>query len=82
MKTKDCYETHTACNGQSCSKLDEMIGNLINGNLKDAKRQAKRFSEGDIRFHLIDSGWTNVKAIVTASYLKGYADWQTYCAAT
>ncbi len=57
-----------------------MIDNLINGNLKEAKQQAKRFSEGKIRFYLIDLGWSVVKSTLAASYLKGnQSAWQDYC---
>lgn len=56
-----------------------MIENLINGNLTDAKRQAKRYSEGTIRFALIEHGFSVVRATLAAAYLKGSDCWQAYC---
>lgn len=57
-----------------------MIENLINGNLKDAKRNAKRFREQTIREHLhFTLGWSKRKSILAAHYLKTGEGFQEYC---
>lgn len=56
-----------------------MISNLINGNLTDAKRQAKRFSELAISVHLTHShGWSDERALAAAHYLKTGEGFQAY----
>lgn len=61
--------------------MERMIENLILGNLKDAKKAAKRFSVGSIRAYLVEVyGWSNAKSAWAALYLKGNAmGWQRYC---
>lgn len=58
-----------------------MIENLINGNLKDAKRQARRFSQDRIQRYLMVLGWTEAKAHLGAIYLKTGTQeaWNEYC---
>lgn len=52
-------------------KLDSMFSNLINGNLSDARRQAKRVSWNRIfKSARLDMGWSESKAIAAADYLK------------
>lgn len=59
--------------------MNSMIENLINGNLTDAKRQAKRFSELSISVHLTDiMGWSDERALAAAHYLKTGNDFQKY----
>jgi hypothetical protein len=60
--------------------MDQMIENIINGNLEDAKKQAKRFKVGAIYdAMLFDFGWSKNKAHYGAMWVKGLADWQTFC---
>jgi hypothetical protein len=59
--------------------MEAMIENLINGNIKEAKAQARRFSSFKIYSHLNAKGWTNTKAIATASFLKNHISWKEYC---
>ena len=62
--------------------MQTMIDNLINGNLADAKRQAKRFPAWQIRDSLTDAGYSLNKAALTADWLKGRDCWQEACDAT
>lgn len=56
------------------------IENYINGNLTDSKKQAKRFSSDRLITYLhIDLGWSALKAIATAKYLKGRGSLQEAC---
>lgn len=57
-----------------------MIQNFINGNLKDAKKQAKRFSELRIFTALRENyGFSEKKALLTAHYLKTGEGFQAAC---
>jgi hypothetical protein len=62
--------------------MQTMIDNLINGNLTDAKRQAKRFSKAAIAAHLFSIGWSVRKSAAGSCYLKGEITFQQYCDAT
>lgn len=60
--------------------MNELIDNLINGNLKDAKRQAKGFPHWVIQNYLMSycsHSWE--KATLTADWLKGRDCWQAAC---
>lgn len=73
----DCHSP-LACtrNGGFSKPMDEMIQNLINGNLSDAKRQARRFSLRKIQRYLTDNaGWSPLRAVAAADYLKGLGTW-------
>ena len=60
--------------------MKTMIANLINGNLKDARRQAKQFSPGAIADYLREEcGWTRTRAVLAADWLKTGEGWQEYC---
>ena len=60
--------------------MESMIQNLLNGNLKDAKRQAKKFAVGVITDYLHhDLGWTTTKSVAAADYLKTGKGFQEYC---
>lgn len=60
--------------------MKSMILNLINGNLTDAKRQAKRHSPGAITDYLREEfGWTRTRAVLAADYLKTGQGFQAYC---
>ena len=60
--------------------MNTLLSNLINGNLTDAKAQAKRHALFDIaRAACADFGMTRNKAIMAAAYLKGRATFQAYC---
>lgn len=67
--------------GPRTAQLERLCDNLINGNLTDAKRQAKRFSQVHIAVMLFfQYGHSKTKASLGAGYLKGRADlWQKYC---
>ena len=58
-----------------------MINNLINGNLKTAREQAKRFSYARIQDYLLEMGWSSIKASAATAYLKhgGQELFQRYC---
>lgn len=58
------------------------VNNYLNGNLKDAKRQAKRISYDKLMDYLVSElGWSNQKAMVTANYLKfpSPTTWEAAC---
>lgn len=60
--------------------MQSLIDNLINGNLSDAKRQAKRHKLNSIVDYLKENlQWSDHKAISAAGFLKGWVDFQTYC---
>jgi len=52
--------------------------NMI-GNLKDAKRQAKRFRQVAIMQYCIEQGFSFEKSVAMAMYLKNQIDYQQYC---
>jgi hypothetical protein len=62
--------------------MQKMIDNLINGNLTDAKKQAKRFSQAKIQTDLFSMGWSLKHACAAACYLKNQITWEKYCEAT
>ena len=61
--------------------MKSMIDNLINGNLKDAKQQAQKFTQSQIQKYLGGIGWSKTKSTLAARYLKvgGQENWQAYC---
>lgn len=59
--------------------MKSMINNLINGNLKDAKKQAKLFRQADIMQYCLDNGYSFEKSVAMAMYLKNQIDNQQYC---
>lgn len=59
--------------------MQTMIDNLINGNFKDARTQAKRFSGQKIFKHLRADGWSEKKSFAAAHYLKTGEDFHIYC---
>jgi hypothetical protein len=59
--------------------MKTIIDNLLNGNLSDAKKGAKRASLQGIIDYLINEGETYNKALLTACYLKGKISFQEYC---
>lgn len=60
--------------------MNNMINNFINGNLTTAREQAKRFSQQAIQCALeTEYGFSANKALVTALYLKGQAEFQEAC---
>lgn len=59
--------------------MKAMIENLINGNLTDAKSQAKKYRRSRIYAYLMGQGWSHTRAILAANYLKTGEGWQAYC---
>lgn len=60
--------------------MHSLIENLINGNLSDARKQAKRHSQNAIRHALQDDyGWSPIKSALAALWLKTGAGYQEYC---
>jgi hypothetical protein len=59
--------------------MNSMIANYQNGNLREAKEQAKRFSYRAIVKFCQELGWPTDKAIGVADYLKGYISFQMLC---
>ena len=61
-------------------RIETMIENYINGNLADARRQSKRFTEREIRWELRERyDWSEYKSFVSARWLKGGDCWQEAC---
>jgi hypothetical protein len=61
-------------------QVNSMIENYINGNLADAKKQAKRHSYAAIvRALAYDRGWGFVEAGAAAAFLKGTGTFQAAC---
>lgn len=59
--------------------MNAMIANLLNGNLEDAKKQARRYKWQSIFHAFIERGDSVAKASAAADYLKGQCSFQTYC---
>ena len=60
--------------------MKTLIANYVNGNLKDARRAAKRFSHATIRAALMESlGYSLHKAALTADWLKTGEGFQAAC---
>ena len=59
--------------------MNALIENLVNGNLTDAKEQAKRYALFAIASAAMSYGMTRNKAVMAAAYLKGRATFQAYC---
>lgn len=55
------------------------IENLINGNLTEAKRQARRYAPAPLVQVAAEYHQSIAKAIAAVLYLKGKIDFQTYC---
>lgn len=57
-----------------------MIYNLINGNISDARKQAKRKSAMAIMLAMRDDyGFSQTKSERAAHFLKTGEGWQAYC---
>jgi hypothetical protein len=56
-----------------------IIHNLINGNLTDAKEQAKKYSSWKLMNAADELGYTIVESVAIAGYLKGAISFQDYC---
>lgn len=61
------------------AEAQEVIYNLINGNLTDAKESAKNLDSKTIMRNAEDMGYSLKKALLMASYLKGVISFQEYC---
>jgi hypothetical protein len=59
--------------------MNTLIENLINGNLTDAKEQAKRYGFWNIAKVAQTYFGSRNKAIMAAAYLKGRATFQAFC---
>lgn len=60
--------------------MQSLIENLINGNLTDARKQAKRKSFAAIVDYLhLNCGWSTDRSNKAAIYLKTGEGWQAYC---
>ena len=60
--------------------IEICINNYINGNLTDAKKQAKRFDRLNLTRYLMDNyDYSMRKANKTAMYLKELATFQEAC---
>ena len=60
--------------------IQPIIDNLTNGNLTDAKNQAKKVSFKNL-ISLLSEEVTKQEAIYMASYLKGQINFAQYCKA-
>lgn len=60
--------------------MQTVFDNLINGNLKDARKGARRFSQSSLfGFAVGFCGWSDVKAYAAALYLKTGEGFQRFC---
>lgn len=60
--------------------LARLFDNLTNGNLTDAKRQARRHSSFALSmFARQILGWSFDRSVKAAAYLKGRCTFQAYC---
>lgn len=56
-----------------------IFDNWINGNITDAKKQAKPYQGTALVQAFTERGWSNNKAIKVAHYLKTGEGWQAAC---
>jgi hypothetical protein len=69
--------TYAHSNSPALARLFE---NLENGNLTEAKKQAKRHTSFQLSmFARQILFWSFERSTAAAAYLKGEADFQTYC---
>jgi hypothetical protein len=60
--------------------METMIQNYINGNLKEARKQARRFTQNTIRHVLeLDYGYSVHKASLVARWIKTGSGYQEAC---
>jgi hypothetical protein len=60
--------------------MKQMIENLINGNLTDARKRSKQFSMGRIaKYCIVHLEWSESRAWCAAHFLKTGLGWQDYC---
>lgn len=60
--------------------MQKVFNNLINGNLEDAKKGAKRYNDASLRaFAFYSLGFTPEMADAAAAFLKGSGSFQAYC---
>jgi len=60
--------------------MNDCIQNYINGNIRDAKRQAKRYSHKALRNQMyVAWGYNAESANTIALFLKGRASWEQAC---
>lgn len=60
--------------------LESLANNLVNGNLEDARKQAKQHNYMEITDFLQEYlGYSLNKAYLAACYLKSGKNWQAYC---
>jgi hypothetical protein len=65
------------------SALARLFDNLENGNLTDAKKQARRYSSFRLSmFARQILFWEFPRAVAAAAFLKGEASFQAYCDAS
>lgn len=62
--------------------MENMLNNLINGNLTDAKKQAKRFTQAAIVAHLFSTGYSKRECAAIAGYLKNEIAFDVFCKET
>jgi hypothetical protein len=74
QKTTDPMKT------QNREPLDRLADNLINGNISDARKQARRHSEFRLSmFFRQCCCWPLEKSMLAAHFLKTGEGWQAYC---
>lgn len=60
--------------------MDSMIENYLNGNIKEARKTAKHFSQYRIyRYLREDFGFSDSRALAIAAFLKTGDFWQESC---
>lgn len=60
--------------------MKTLAENLINGNLKDARKQAQRHTEFRMSMYFRQIlGWSFEKSVAAAHFLKTGQGWQLYC---
>lgn len=61
-------------------KIESVLENLVNGNLADAKKGARKHSALSISEYARQVfGWPLDRAVNAAAYLKGQGSFQDYC---
>ena len=62
------------------SPEERVFDDLINGNLTDARRRAKRLNNRDLYGYAFDYlGWGHDRSVRAAWFLKGECSFQEYC---
>jgi len=59
--------------------MSTLVENFVNGNLKEAKRQAAAMAHWEIRCLFEEAGYSLKQSVIIADWLKGRNCWKQVC---